>query len=208
MNDLFLELIDSLHTDFRKPYPPIAEIDFTTNKEDTLGFHNKKLAYLNKIDSLEKDSSKLIIYISKYEEPFEDKYLKQFLHQYRAIKVSDYVSDFEIIKSDKQSGIKSVKIPEYKPTKINLAKFAINRKYTFQFFDRFKKLKKDSLFLEKAVGGVISFSRIQLDDSKNYGFLTASLLDTNRFDSYGCIIFIKKTKGKWKIDKIEQTWIT
>jgi len=57
-----------------------------------------------------------------------------------------------------------------------------------------------------SVRGVIVFSKIQFDDEKNYGVLTAGI-ECGPMCGYGYRIFIKKVKEKWVVDKIEEAWI-
>ncbi|MCV2484145.1 hypothetical protein OD917_04360 [Flavobacterium sp. SH_e] len=57
-----------------------------------------------------------------------------------------------------------------------------------------------------SVRGVFILSRIQFDDEKKYGLLTAEI-NCGEMCSYGYRIFIKKVKEKWVIDKIEKAWI-
>ncbi|MTH17208.1 hypothetical protein [Flavobacterium sp. LC2016-01] len=57
-----------------------------------------------------------------------------------------------------------------------------------------------------SIRGVISFSRIQFDDEKKYGVLTAGI-ECGGMCGYGYRIYIKKAKDKWVIDKIEDAWI-
>lgn len=57
-----------------------------------------------------------------------------------------------------------------------------------------------------SIRGVLVLSRIQFDDEKKYGILTAGI-ECGGMCSYGYRIYIKKIKNKWVIDKIEDGWI-
>lgn len=57
-----------------------------------------------------------------------------------------------------------------------------------------------------SVPGIIIFSRIQFDDKKKYGVLTAGI-NCGDMCGYGYRIYIKKIKDKWVVDKIEDAWI-
>ncbi|TDP00752.1 hypothetical protein [Flavobacterium sp. 245] len=57
-----------------------------------------------------------------------------------------------------------------------------------------------------SVRGVINLSRIQFDDEKKYGVLTAGI-NCGDMCGYGYRIYIKKVKNKWIVDKIEDAWI-
>jgi hypothetical protein len=55
--------------------------------------------------------------------------------------------------------------------------------------------------------GVVFFSGIQFDKDKKFGILDAGFMCGRLFGS-GSRIYIKKVKGKWIIDKIEETWVS
>lgn len=57
-----------------------------------------------------------------------------------------------------------------------------------------------------SIRGIISFSRIQFDDKKKYGVLTAGI-ECGGMCGYGYRIYIRKVKNKWVVDKIEDAWI-
>lgn len=57
-----------------------------------------------------------------------------------------------------------------------------------------------------SIRGLIIFSRIQFDDEKKYGILTAGI-NCGDMCGYGYRIYIKKVNDKWVIDKIEDAWI-
>jgi hypothetical protein len=57
-----------------------------------------------------------------------------------------------------------------------------------------------------SVRGVLILSRIQFDDEKKYGFLTAGI-NCGDMCGYGYRIYIKKVNDKWVVDKIEEGWI-
>ncbi|TPG37775.1 hypothetical protein [Flavobacterium pectinovorum] len=57
-----------------------------------------------------------------------------------------------------------------------------------------------------SIRGIIILSRIQFDDKKKYGVLTVGI-ECGDMCGYGYLIYIKKVKDKWVIDKIEDGWI-
>ncbi|KAF2513613.1 hypothetical protein EYY60_05140 [Flavobacterium zhairuonense] len=57
-----------------------------------------------------------------------------------------------------------------------------------------------------SIRGVLVLSRIQFDNEKKYGILTAGI-ECGDMCSYGYRIYIKKVNNKWVIDKIEDGWI-
>jgi hypothetical protein len=57
-----------------------------------------------------------------------------------------------------------------------------------------------------SIRGLIILSRIQFDDEKKYGVLTAGI-ECGGMCGYGYRIFIRKVNNKWVVDKIEEAWI-
>lgn len=57
-----------------------------------------------------------------------------------------------------------------------------------------------------SVRGIVILSRIQFDDEKKYGVLTAGI-ECGAMCGYGYLIYIKKVNNKWVVDKIEDGWI-
>jgi len=57
-----------------------------------------------------------------------------------------------------------------------------------------------------SVPGIVLLSRIQFDDEKKYGVLTAGI-ECGGLCGYGYLIYIKKVNDKWVVDKIEDGWI-
>lgn len=90
--------------------------------------------------------------------------------------------------------------------KFDYIKFINNEKYTFT---QASKTKLDSLHKIDGYSenGIISFSRIQFDDSKKYGILTVDY-STGARVGRGFLIFIKLKNGKWTIDKVKHTWVS
>ncbi|TDX09425.1 hypothetical protein [Flavobacterium sp. S87F.05.LMB.W.Kidney.N] len=57
-----------------------------------------------------------------------------------------------------------------------------------------------------SVRGIVILSRIQFDDEKKYGVLTAGI-ECGAMCGYEYLIYIKKVNDKWVIDKIDDAWI-
>ena len=55
--------------------------------------------------------------------------------------------------------------------------------------------------------GVAYLSRIQFDKTKHFGVLESEI-SCGRLCGGGIRVFIKKVKGKWIIEKIEETWVS
>jgi hypothetical protein len=62
LNSVFLEIVDSIYMDRRTMYPPpMPPIDFKTNNEDTIGYHDKLKRYQIEQDSIKKDKHRILI---------------------------------------------------------------------------------------------------------------------------------------------------
>lgn len=62
MNSVFVEIVDSIYMDRRTMEPPpMPRIDFKTNKEDTIGYHEKLKRYQIEQDSIKNDKNRILI---------------------------------------------------------------------------------------------------------------------------------------------------
>ena len=84
-----------------------------------------------------------------------------------------------------------------------------SNKFIFKYLSEFPQDK--TIFRKKYpfyFGGVVSFTRIQFDEDKKHGTLTAAI-SYGVMDSQGFDIYIKKDKNdKWVVDRIKGTWIS
>ena len=90
---------------------------------------------------------------------------------------------------------------------IDINSIPLNKNFKFKDISQFTNSldvwnkKYDFVF-----SGFFNVSRILFNESKTYGILSASYT-CGGLCGEGHIIYIKKIKGKWVIDKIEGTWI-
>lgn len=62
MNTVFVEIVDSIYMDRRIMLPPpMPKRDFKTNKEDTIGYHDKLKRYQIEQDSIKNDKNRILI---------------------------------------------------------------------------------------------------------------------------------------------------
>ncbi|PTT03811.1 hypothetical protein DBR27_10110 [Flavobacterium sp. HMWF030] len=67
MNSVFLEIVDSIYMDRRTIYPPpMPRLDFKTNKEDTIGYHDKLRRYQIEQDSIKNDKNRILLGVYDY----------------------------------------------------------------------------------------------------------------------------------------------
>lgn len=63
LNNVFLEIVDSIYMDRRIMYPPPfpRTVDFKTGKRDTVGYHDELKRYQIEQDSIKKDKNRILI---------------------------------------------------------------------------------------------------------------------------------------------------
>ncbi|MDR6760699.1 hypothetical protein J2Y38_000897 [Flavobacterium sp. 2755] len=62
MNTVFVEIVDSIYMDRRTILPPpMPRRDFKTNKEDTIGYHDRLKRYQIEQDSIKNDKNRILI---------------------------------------------------------------------------------------------------------------------------------------------------
>lgn len=67
MNSVFVEIVDSIYMDRRIILlPPMPRRDFKTNKEDTIGYHDKLKRYQIEQDSIKNDKNRILIGVHDY----------------------------------------------------------------------------------------------------------------------------------------------
>jgi len=67
LNSVFIEIVDSIYMDRRTMSPPpMPKIDFKTNKEDTIGYHDKLKRYQIEQDSIKNDKNRILIGVNDF----------------------------------------------------------------------------------------------------------------------------------------------
>ncbi|UUF15640.1 MULTISPECIES: hypothetical protein [Flavobacterium] len=67
MNSVFVEIVDSIYMDRRTILPPpMPRRDFKTNKEDTIGYHDRLKRYQIEQDSIKNDKNRILIGVYDY----------------------------------------------------------------------------------------------------------------------------------------------
>lgn len=195
-NELFLELIDSAYVDFRlmtPPYPPPPNgiVLSEKQKKENLENYKKFLAEFEKRKAeIEKDTTRIVLAIVEKTFPLDSSSFKNLSGNYK-----------EIEPKSQYSGAKN-------ENKIDLSIFNNHKKYRFKKYSEFpkgRKIWRTNYPFE--LGAIISFSKIYFDKKKEYGILECGVT-RGRLNGNGLKFFIKKVSGKWKIEKIEGTWIS
>lgn len=197
-SEIFLELIDSTFYDFRTLQPPLTlpplpngMVISESQMKENIRIHKEHLAEFQKRKiKIEKDTARIVLAI--VDTIFVSKKINRK-------KLRGHFENIEFENDTLKNNI------EYK---INLSQFKNNEKYIFKYRSDFPKGREiwrtEYPFY---FGAVISFSRISFDKNKKNGVLESGIT-FGRLDGNGFRIFIKKVNGKWKIQKIEGTWIS
>jgi hypothetical protein len=190
INNVFLEIVDSIYMDRRVMLPPPSpRVDFKTDKEDTLGYHNKLKKYNLEQDSIKNDKTKILIGVYDL--------------------VKNRVQEKELIISTfKDSGfIYDNSTEEFN---LDLTQFKNNKKFNFQNASKFPDEKSWDLSDKKSLipVGTIEISRIQFNKTKTSGILSADASCGGGKCGRGFLIIIENKFGKWKIAKIIETSVS
>lgn len=194
INNLFVEMVDSVHEDPRiyLTFPPFPDIIYDEKGNqigvDSTEYKTEIIKYNHKEELRKKDTSKLVIGVS-------EKIYKPSKYEYETIQ-----SYFKTLKLQIDTTDNPIE------NRIDIENFKNNNKFRFKYLSEFPEganiLNNDGTF--KFSGG-IAFSKIIFDERKQIGILCGNYLCKPRC-GIGYLIIIEKINNKWKIKKIEQTW--
>ncbi|KIA98078.1 hypothetical protein OA93_11545 [Flavobacterium sp. KMS] len=193
INNVFLEIVDSIYMDRRTILPPpMPRIDFKTNKEDTIGYHAELKKYNLEQDSIKNDKTRILIGVYDDVKKISPQETEMIIKE---INLSKYSYDI------------SKETDEYK---FDLKTFENNKKFNFQRTSKYPHEKNWNLDDKSNLlpVGTISVSRIQFNKTKTSGILSAGASCGGGRCGRGFLIIIENKSGKWKIDKIIHTWVS
>jgi hypothetical protein len=191
LDEVFLEIVDSIYMDRRTILPPPPpRFDFKTNREDTIGYHERLKKYWSYQDSIKKDTAKIVIGVNDYAEKVGKYDKQQMLEIY---KDSLFVYD---------------KSKDLKHFKLNLSTFKNNKKFSFKYLSEFPEVRYWDFENNLLPVGAISVSRIQFNKTRTSGVLTASASCGGGKCGRGFLIVIDNKSGNWRITKIIHTWVS
>lgn len=193
INNVFLEIVDSIYMDRRTMYPPpMPRIDFKTNKEDTIGYHAELKKYNLEQDSIKNGKIRILIGVDDLVNKIGGFDKEQFIEDCQKI---ECVYD------------KSKEIEDFK---FDLTPFKNNKKFNFQYLSKFPPVNLWDLNDKKNAMpvGAVWLSRIQFNKTKIRGILSASASCGGGRCGRGFLITIENKSGKWHITNIKQTWVS
>jgi hypothetical protein len=194
VNEIFPALLDSVFYDTRltqqPPPPPPPNFEWTDSTEIKWD-ETKIIADLERRKAeLQKDTTKLVVAIVDSTYQINEKAKKELINFYKDFKIKLDTTNIE------------------KPYKINLADLKHDDKFKLKYRSELpatsKVWKGEYNFY---LSGITGFSRIQFDQTKNYGVMI-SAFGCGRLCGFSGLVFIRKVKGKWLIDKIKITAVS
>lgn len=181
MNEVFEEIADSIYRDRRTMLPPpFPRIDFKTNKEDTIGYHNRLKEYNKFQDSVKKDTTRILLAV------------------------------FDSVKTYRNHSFKKTKKYYANDYKLDLKRFKKNKKFNFKSSTLFPdELFWNINDLKSSLPvGVIYVYRIHFNEKKDKGTLEAASSCGGGKCGQGYLITIEKKSGCWKVSKLIETWMS
>lgn len=192
VNEIFPALLDSVHYDTRLSPPPPPPPNFEENDSTKIEWDESKMLaeYEKRKAELEKDTTKLVIAIVDSTYRIDERSKKEFINFYKK-----YSIKLDTINNDK-------------PYKINISELKHNEKFKLKYRSEFPSTSKiwDGKY-DFYLSGITGFSRIQFDQTKNYGVLISGF-GCGRLCGFSGMVFIRKVNGKWIIDEIKVTAVS
>ncbi len=193
-------IIDSTCVDIRifsNPPPKCGKLIFnkeghyvrTDSTKATLEEIKRLNEWKQQVTDVKKDTSKVIIAFDSKILPYEEEYKKTV--------VEDFTKDTLL-------GINEGQTKEYI---LNFKTIKLNGKFKLKDISEFDR---QNIFEKKYkfnFSGILTVSTIKFDKRKENGILQVGFI-CGRLCGYGNKVYIKKINKKWKIIKMEITWIS
>ncbi|WP_093245937.1 hypothetical protein [Psychroflexus halocasei] len=191
-NEIFPALLDSVFHDTRLSPPPPPPPNSEWNDSTAVKWDESKLIaeYEKRKAELEKDTTKLVIAIVDSTYQINERAKKGLI---------DFYKDFAI-------ELDTANIEQ--SYKINLSELKHAEKFKLKYRSEFpstSKIWKGNYDFHLA--GITGFSRIQFDRTKSYGVMISGF-GCGSLCGFSALVFIRKEKEKWIIDKIMVTGIS
>jgi hypothetical protein len=202
LTEIFPSLVDSVCVDCRimmNPPPMVGKDIFDKNgnylKTDSLKkTKDEKLKYEKwkaNINEIKRDTSKLIIAFAPELRKIRDNVKSEFENHFPKAKLDETKNGTETIYD------------------FDFSKIKLNNKFKLKNLNEFPK-ERNAIWYTKynfVFSGILNFTRIQFDQTKQFGVLDAGF-GCGANGGKGYRIYIKKKNNKWIIDEIKGTWVT
>ncbi|MBO9583044.1 MAG: hypothetical protein J7574_02670 [Flavobacterium sp.] len=194
LNTVFVEIVDSIYMDRRiiSPPPP-PKFNEKTNKEDTTGHTAELKKYWRYTDSIKNDKKRILLGVYDH-----------------IGKISSFETEM-ISKEVELSKFSYDTLKEGEEFKFDLKPFKKNKKFRFESTSKYLHEKEWNLNDNSnslIPVGTIFISRIQFDKTKKSGILSAGASCGGGRCGRGFLILIENKTGKWRVNKIIQTWVS
>ena len=186
--EIFPSLIEKIHFDRRLLPPPPPAPHYNDKNQligyDTIMSDNILKEWKHKAEELKKDTVRLVIAINDSTE---------------SLKYEDYEFLFKRY-INKEIIFKKIDLSE--KYKIDLDRLVADQKLKFKYRSNFPS--KSNIWNKEYnyhLSGIIGFSRILFDQSKEFGILSTGF-GCGKLCGTGYLVLIKKVNSKWVIDKV------
>jgi len=190
--EIFPMLLDSVFHDIRLTPPPPPPPNSKWSDSTAIEWDESKIIaeYEKRKAEIEKDTTKLVIGIVDSTYQINERAKRELIDFY------------------KEYSIKLDTLNTESPYKINISDLNHDQKFKLIYRSELpatsKVWKGDYDFY---LSGITGFSRIQFDQTKSYGVMKSGF-GCGRLCGFSGLIFIRKVKGKWIIDKVKVTAIS
>lgn len=194
LNSVFVEIVDSIYMDRRMmlgPPPPL--FNSKTNKIDTTGHAAELKKYWRYTDSIKNDKKRILLGV--YD---------------RVGKISSFETEM-ISKEVNLSNFTYDALKEGEEFKFDLKPFKNNKKFRFENTSKYlheNEWNLNDISNSLIPVGTVFMSRIQFDKAKTKGILSAGASCGGGKCGRGFLVLIENKTGKWKVNKIIQTWVS
>lgn len=191
-NEIFSELVDSTFYDYRLlplpktiPSPPNGvEISDSLNEENIKKHKRLLKEFEERKIKIENDTTRIVLAIVDTIFNLKQESFERF--------------DIEFKNNFLEKRKYMVSLKELNPDK----------KFILKYYSEFPKGRKIwRTEYPFHLGAILSFSRIYFDTSKQNGILEVGV-NYGVLNGNGFKIFIKKISGKWRVQKVQGTWIS
>ena len=204
LTEIFPVLVDSICLDARKMVPPppppkgaYKSKDGSFGTFDSLKMtKNEKKEYnnwKNENERLKTDTSKVIIALNPFLEKIKNSNLKAI-----------FKNEFNV------SEIYKSKFKEVTKFRFDFEKIKLNQNFKIKNLNEFPKTENVFLYDLKynfVFSGILEVSRIEFDSSRKFAVFETGFSYCGSCGR-GYLIYLRKENNKWKIYKMEDTWIS
>ena len=187
--EVFPALLDSLHFDRRLAPPPPPPPEWKDSIQGSWQESEIMADYERRRAEIENDTTLRVVAIAANSYDIED------------------FGEKELINFYEEKNLQLEKSPNGEPLGIKISDLRHNEKIELIYRSDLPKKNVWKENYDFYLSGIIGFSRIIFDKTKNYGILRSGF-SCGLLCGFSGYVFIKKVDGKWQIDKIKITEVS